>query len=311
MLEMPKKGFQPSVEKHNVSLPVLCDWIEACVAFSDEAMSVNDFVDVLHENSIYHDQSMAHEMLSIAWSELDRRSRSMGDGTPFRVHQKRITASYDWKHNPAYSFCLLLGAQVIYKEWARQFGSDFTEQGTLFEELTAAALEAFGWDVLHTGWSKGNTGKIKDVVEGVCIHVGEPQIEGMVEKWISEYANEEQLDIVCTDPYFDGLGGRALFLFQCASGGNWTKKLHTPDPRTWMRIIDFTTSPQRGFSMPFGLPPKEFTLTAGKVDGIFLDRYRLQSPAYDGDFDWLPGDLKSRLVSWMKPRISALSEIEI
>jgi hypothetical protein len=306
MLEMPAHGFQRSIKVHRVKLGVLVDWIEASVVFADDSLSRSDVVDVLCENEIYEDQTFAHECVTDAWIEMNRRQESVGQGSQFDVDGKVIKRLHEWNENVAYSFCMLLASQSIWKAWSKKFGTDFTEQGLLFEELTAESLEYFGWDVLRAGWAPGNAAKIEKVVHEVSSHVGEPVVPDAIKEWLSDNANDEQLDVVCSDPYYDGFGGRPIYLFQCASGGNWPCKIQTPDPVTWGRIIGFSTPPQRGFAIPFGLMPEEFRKRAGRVQGVFLDRFRLQSPAFDGNVKWLSNTLEQKIRRWMKPRVKTL-----
>lgn len=91
---------------------------------------------------------------------------------------------------------------------------------------------------------------------------------------------------------------------QCASGGDWMGKLHTPNIETWKRIITFSSSPQRAFSMPFALGDDEFFRCCTEIDGVLIDRYRLLSAGSTGD--WVSASLKSDLINWLLPRLSAL-----
>jgi len=308
MLCLPDSGFQPSVSEHNVELDVLVDWIEGSVAFIDEELSQTDVVDALCENSVYREQDFASERVADAWIELKRRGESVLNGAPFEIDGRRIRRRCAWNDNPAYSFCLLLSIQALYKGWARQFGSDFTEQGDLFEKLTAECLEWLGWMVHRTGWAPENNSMIKTVVEEVSAHVNEPARMDEIGRWISENGKEEGLDVVCSDPFNDGWGGCPVYLFQCASGGNWVNKLHTPDPKTWRQVISFTVDPQRGFAMPFALLEDEFRRRAGRVNGMFLDRFRLQSPSADGNVNWASKPLAKSIVQWMRPRVKKLPD---
>jgi len=307
VLDLPTSGIARSIEKHNVKLGAICDWVEASVLFSSRAVSQTDAVDVLQEDLIYDSQDFAREMVTDAWIELKRRSASLGDGSPFDVQSGQVVSQQKWRAVPAYSFCLLLGIRRWYRDWATDhFGADHTEQGSLFEELTDQCLAYFGWSTLRTGWSPGTSGNIKQIVADVAAHINEQEIPGELEAWMSTHANEEGLDVVCSDPFYDGLGGRPLFFFQCASGLNWTSKLHTPDPEVWRRVIRFTTIPQRGFAMPFALEEGEFRLYAGRVNGMMLDRFRLSSPAYNGEINWVSRPLKRRILKWLTPRVKKL-----
>ncbi len=125
--------------------------------------------------------------------------------------------------------------------------------------------------------------------------------------WVDHFP-AAALDVVCSDPFYDGWGGRPLYFFQCASGANWVDKLHTPAPDTCRRVISFTTVPQKGFSMPFALLEDDFRRSAGRVNGMFLDRFRLQSPSAYGDVNWASRPLATSIVKWMRPRVKKLPD---
>ncbi len=123
---------------------------------------------------------------------------------------------------------------------------------------------------------------------------------------MSEFANEEGLDLVCWDPYSDGWGGRPIYLFQCASGEDWKKKTHTPDINMWSRVIGFSNFPSKAFAIPFALLEKEFRKKSGTVNGILLDRFRLHACCEPDEEEWASDDLRSGLLSWLQPRVKQL-----
>lgn len=306
MLRLPETGVQLSVKKHNVEIEVVADWIEGSTIFSDGKLSQTDAVDILTENNVYRDQSFALEMLGTVWLELARRARALGDSAPFAINGRRIQRTAGWREAPGYSFCLLLSLQTWYRTWAETFGDDYTEQGALFERLTEECLCHLGWETRRTGWAPGQPARIRDVVSEVADHIGEPEIGGMIDEWLSDNANDEGLDIVCSSPFRDRQGGRPLYFFQCASGANWQSKVYTPNPEVWRKIISFTTIPQRGFALPFSLTTRDFKRWAGLVNGMMLDRCRL-IPTADGDhLSWISPDLARDLVRWMRPRVRTI-----
>jgi hypothetical protein len=307
VLDLPTCGFARSVQQHNVKLVAVCDWVEASVLFGERDVSHTDVADVLHENNVYAEQDFARVMVADAWIELHRRSESLGEGSPFDVQGSRVVHKKKWRTIPAYSFCLLLAIRQWYPGWAKKyFDTNYTVQGSLFEELTDECLANLGWSTFRTGWSPETPGNIKQVVADVAEHINEREIPGGIDKWMSSNANEEGLDVVCSDPFYDGFGGCPLFFLQCASGLDWPNKLHTPDPEVWRKVIDFTTVPQRGFAMPFALDESEFQRRAGQVKGMMLDRFRLSSPAYDGEIGWVSSKLKRRILAWLTPKIKQL-----
>lgn len=306
MLVLPDTGFRPSVNQHNVDIDSMCDWIEGSIVFIDDNISHTDVMDILFENHIYSNQTRASVLITDAWDELDRRSKKLGKGAPFRINARRIVRQIVWQEVPAYSFSLLLAIHGRYPAWSSLLGESYIEQGLLFERLTEECMSKIGWKTFLTGWSAANAGGKGHVVARVANHLKESEIPGAVKTWISAYAKDEGLDLVCTKPFNDDQGGRPAFFIQCASGSNWSGKIHTPDPEVWRRVIDFTTIPQRGMSMPFALSETDFKRFAGRVNGVMLDRFRLSTPAYEGDTDWLTAELKKEILAWMRRRVGKL-----
>ena len=175
MLEMPTKGFGVSVDAHNVKLHCMCDWIEGSVTFTTDSVSKSDIVDILFEQNIYRSQDFAIERVEDAFTELSRRSTCLGKTSPWILSRRRVKRSSSWQECPAYSFCIMLSLQVLYREtFIDAFGDDYTEQGALFEQLTTESLEQSGWSACSTAWSKQASNAIVDKVNALAGHLGEP-----------------------------------------------------------------------------------------------------------------------------------------
>jgi hypothetical protein len=314
MLVLPQEGMAQSIKpEHNVELDALCDWIEASLAFTNlDFISGSNIVDVLCEEQIYESQEFAWELVDNAFTELHRRQTCLSGGSPFEVSGDRIIKTKPWEDVPAYAFCLTLSCAKWYPQWAAclvkpgKKRPDYSEQGQLFEEITAVAFERLlpGWKVLRTGWSPNNTNKIKRVVEDVAKFLREPAKE--IEPWMSPEANEAGLDLVCCRHFSDARAGLPTIFVQCASGKHAEHKLKTPDEKEWSKVINFTAVfPQRSFVTPFVFTEAEFKRVANKVDGLLLDRVRLLSAGNDGGA-WLPDVLTSSLSKWVTPRIAKL-----
>ena len=314
MLVLPQEGMARSVEpEHNVELDALCDWIEASLAFTNlDFISGSNVVDVLCEEVIYESQEFAWELVDNAFAELRRRQACLSNGSPFKVSGDRVVKTKAWEEVPAYAFCLTLACAKWYPQWASclvkpgKKRPDYSEQGMLFEQITAVALERLlpGWKVLPTGWSPTNTKKIKKVVEDVAGFLREPAKE--IEPWMSPEANEAGLDLVCCRHFSDARAGLPTIFVQCASGKHAEHKLKTPDEKEWSKVINFTAVfPQRSFVTPFVYTDAEFKRVANKVDGLLLDRVRLLSAGNDGGA-WLPKNLNEHLNAWVTPRIAKL-----
>jgi hypothetical protein len=307
MLVLPTVGMRVSINEHNINFPAFCDWIEGNIIFDGEALSGSDVIDVLLEEGVYEDQDFAWEIVGYAWSEIERRQRWAGAGAAVELGKKLKPLS-TWRERPAVSFCLALSYATWYPAWAKDFGTDFNEQGDLFEELTKESLEKSfpDWEIYRTGWTKTTPTNLNDVVKELISRLNEE--EGNLETWTSGKAHEAGLDLLCYRSFGDARVGVPLFLMQCASGGNWESKLRTPDLRIWTKIIHFASDPKKAFAMPFSLTDKDFRQHCNIVDGMFLDRHRLLAAGKDKP-DWVSIGLRDRLITWLEPRILALPRV--
>ena len=260
MLGLPTVGMHPSVERHNVDFSSLCDWIEASVLFENETdeLSATEVLDVLTETGVYVSQDFAWQIVSSAWGELSRRLSWIGGATPIAVTRLSLRRLTNWRDAPAHSFCLALSLAKPYREWARQFGADYNQQGELFERLTKEAMEKLfpDWIIHATGWSRTRAVSLNRVVREIVNLLREAL--GDVQRWTRNSANEAGLDLLCYRPFHDGRIGIPVYLMQCASGGNWEGKLHTPNLRIWKKIVLFAADPKKAFAMPFARVDEDF-----------------------------------------------------
>jgi hypothetical protein len=311
MLTRPARGFQRSVTAHNVNIAICCDWLEASVLFDDGEISGADVVDFLRENEIYADQDFAWELVNDAFSNIQERSRLMGQSYPIElIGRTRLQQKGEWQLYPAYSFCLALSLANCYPQWARGFGHDYTVQGELFEALTAESVRASlsDWTVYATGWTRTAPRRLSAIVADIAARLGETT--GDIIRWSKQKANEAGLDLLCFRSFPDGRVGIPVYLIQCASGGDWHTKLKAPDLRIWTKIISFASDPKKAFSMPFALSTSDFTYHCNVVDGLLLDRHRLLSPGQH-QREWVTPQLAARLIEWIDPRIAELPRVEV
>ncbi|MDA1013395.1 MAG: hypothetical protein O3A00_02955 [Planctomycetota bacterium] len=303
MLALPNH-FQRSVRAHQTPFDLFCDWIEGSALFDQPEIAVSDVADVLIEEQIYDEDNwdFCTSFIHRGFAELRKRQQWLGKGASLRVDSNRIKRRSEWPDVPGHSFCLLVAIAGSFEEFHRTFGPDFTEQGSLFEELTIAAVEqAFsGWRVFPTGWSRNRAIRLTDAVPKLAAEVGEEF--GEVSKWAGTQANEAGLDVVWHKPFPDDRGGRPVYLAQCASGADWPKKLSTPELSVWNKLITWTHPPSKAFAMPFALGDADFVRRSNQVSGLLLDRYRLLSPSVSTP-DWVPADLKDRITDWVEPRL--------
>lgn len=305
MLAIPTKGFGKSVNKHNIRLEVLCDWIEGSLLFQDTSpfLSQIDIADVLLEEERYVEQDFALIGMKDAWSELDRRIMWIGPNAAVQIDKRRIQRnSGDWREHSAYTFCLLLSLAPFYDWWQE---NTYVEQGELFELITEASLKAqfSNWQIYRTGWSKDNTVRLRDLAIEVSEHLGEDL--GDVDTWDAPSAKELGLDILCYRAFPDKRRGIPIYMVQCASGDDWDLKIKDSIIARWCDIIHFKSQPLDAFATPFSFLDKEFNKCAKSVQGLFLERLRLIG-ASRYKAEWVSDSLKERLIAWCEPRIEEL-----
>lgn len=311
MLRLPTRGFAPSRKVHNVQLGPLVDWLEGSLAFVDDHLSQTDVVDALCDDGLYSSQDFASDRVDQAWIELNRRSACLGAACPYQVSQRRVERTTTWRDVPHYSFCLMLCLQASYGGVQHtKKRHDYSEQGELFERLTAESLAVNGWDVHSTGWSRTQPKSLPARINEIAQHVQEPALSPYLQ-WTSPRSKDAGLDVVCTRPFPDRWGGRPLYLVQCASGLNWTDKLNTPNLRTWEKLIDFSTAPLRAIAMPFAPEADEFRRAAA-TDGVgfLLDRHRIVAPIGWDEPGWLTKRLARDLNKWTGRQAKGLPRID-
>ena len=304
MLALPRR-IERSVSSHISDLAVFCDWLESTVMFDDLRVSQGDVVDFLCEQEIYDDNNpdFCMDFVTSAWREVRRRLRWIGSGSPLQVKDQRIVRVREWRAAPAHAFCLVLGLAPYYEEWVPQFGHDYTKQGELFEKLVAASVCRLfhEWKLIRTGWSRNKTSSLSEVVNVLANEIHEEI--GNVKKYGGQKAKECGLDIFWHRPFPDARGGHPVFLGQCASGANWSQKLHTPEDSVWRKLVDWKFPPSRAFAVPFALSDGDFARRCNQFSGLFLDRYRILIPAAR-DSKWLPDDLAAEINGWVEPRVN-------
>lgn len=281
------------------------DWIELSSLIFNERVSQLDVVDHLMEDSIYEDQDLCSEWVSEVWSDIERRISWMEPHKPFAIRPKSITRSIEWNLQPAYTFLLLLSVGPKYDGWIDKFGSDYTEQGELFELVSESATRlAFGtWDVMRFGWSPSSENTLEEEVRSLAALLD--MESGDVGNWVSDDAKDVGLDLVCHLKQQDRRGRAPTYLIQCASGANYKDKFNTPQSSLWSKLINFDPKPMKAMTVPFYLNDREFRIDTVNLDGYMFDRYRLVTGQAAED-TWLPDPLRIRICDWLDPRIEWL-----
>ncbi len=309
MLALPDSGMARSVNRHNIKLEILCDWIEASILFdeSEDDFSVMDVVDVLINENIYDGRDFAEEILVHAWTELTRRVEYVRPKMPFTVTYPEVKRINSWQTMPAHSFCVLLSLSQCYRNWWDCVtGRDRNEQGELFELVTQESLrEQFSdWQVRRTGWSPVNPTGFQEIVNQTADWLGEDARHDNRTR-ANTRRKDGGLDLLLYRPFSDHRGGFPVYLMQCASGRDWVKKIQQPSIGLWRKLIDFVVPPQKGLAIPFALSDDNFRDHCVLVEGLLLDRHRLLAAARYRE-QWESSSLKDRIIKWAMPRIEKL-----
>lgn len=307
MVILPTKGITASSTIHRSDINIVSDWIEITVICSDDAVSRVEIIDRLIEEEIYNDQNFAAEFVSIVWNEIKRRSKLCGASYLLEIDSEWIRSTSTWEAKPEHLFCLVLSLSTDYDWWTKDFGSDYTEQGLLFEKLTMESLRttSIGWKVELTGWSKTKAERLKDIVTQVSEIIGDGPVD--FKYWDPNIGGDLGLDLLLYRPFPDNRKGFPYMLIQCASGANWDEKLSTPNLHIWEHLINPITTPLKGFAMPFCLSESEFHKSCVDNCGMFLDRCRLLEAGRIKE-EWLSEETKLEIIAWLQPRLKNLLE---
>ena len=309
MLTLPDNGMLRSTETHNIRFDILCDWIEGSILFDENEgeFSVMDVVDVLIDEDIYEKQDFAQDIVNDAWNELERRLNWVGQGTPFLFEHSRVKRTVSWQDTPAHSFCVLLSLAQCYTRWSRCVSDgDYNTQGEIFELLTQESLKKqfSDWQIKRTSWSSTQPTRLLEVVNQIADCLGETTGND-ISTWAKSKDKDAGLDLLCYRPFPDNRSGFPVYLMQCASGQNWKEKVSEPNIDWWQQLIKFVVRPKKAFAIPFALSDDDFRRQCVRVQGLFLDRYRLLTAARYHE-KWVSSSLKDQIIEWAMPKVNQL-----
>lgn len=303
MLRYPDAAILKEASDADAVYHGLADWLEASAVFGGE-VSKTDALDMIEENELDADQDDINLHVSNAWAELRRRESLAQGGAGIELSEQWVEPSRsDWENMLGYAFCVFVSLAELYSNWGELVGPNYQEQGGVFEELVEESLHAWEWETVRTGWQPGNTDTVEEVVDTVTTRINEPI--GKLQPYTTNTAKDEGLDIVCWRPFQDGWTGKPLYLFQCASGKNWTDKVKQPDMEVWTKLIDFGSNACRGFATPYALTEAGFRRYSTRCAGLFLDRYRILSPPGVPGLE-ISDDTEERLSGYLQGRVDQL-----
>jgi len=310
MLRLTKTGFTRSTGKHNCTNEIVADWVLASVLLCEDGeVSKTDIIDVLLEQGIYDDNEPDYcaEYVNIIWVLLRNQISPLGDSAPVSFRDRTIIRKSNWQDAPVFTFFVILYLNKYLGGWYKKFGSDYTEQGVLFEKICAFAIghQFSDFEVMITGWSRDETASFSEVAEKVAAFVSEQTRPEDIAIYTNKNTKELGLDLVWTNEFRDGRGGNINFLAQCASGHDMVKKLKTPEMELWKKIIRWNAPPSKAFMTPFAISELDFPQLSVRSEGIFFDRYRILV-ADKTESEWIDKELMASLTKWLTPRITWL-----
>lgn len=310
MLALPNTGFRTSIAAHNIDINIFCDWIESSLVFSQARISKSDVVDALKENLIYQDSDFAMELVDRAWILLKERVDYLSSPIGITVGINFIERSGDWHDFPSYAFCLAVTAAGYYNgNLVVSTHGSYSAQGELFEEITehSFALTFANWSVKRIGWGAGHPLPLSDVIDNIVTDLCEKN-GSETALHVNKNTKELGLDILAYYSFNDSNASFPVLLVQCATGKNWKSKKHTPDIKTWEKIVSFNSRPVKAFAMPFAYADKiDYRLETTSVDGVFMDRYRILIPFRTNPSSPL---LDTRILAWLTPIVAAFPRLD-
>lgn len=181
-----------------------------------------------------------------------------------------------------YRFLCLLG-----------LGSNDPTDRTLFEVLVASVIGAFtGREGIHLGApaSEGMDPSFRKRVEDYSKTAGLLPLE--IKDTVLPSDKDLGLDAATWRSFADQRGANLHFLVQCATGADWSEKLHDLDLAVWDDHLHWSPRPVRMFAVPFvlALSDAKWVRTSRKA-GLLLDRPRIIELARSADI--LPALLAS------------------
>jgi len=296
--------------KKDSELDHFCDWIEASVQFKVEELSQEILFDYLKEQFVGIDDNEGNRddcfsYINSAWNILSSRLNSEILSSNIVIEGSWIKRLKIWNEAIPHSFCLMLSIGPLFSDWDDTF-NNYSLQGSLFERFTVQSVRRyyFDWEYFHTGWTHYKSSLFKDEVPVLAAKLNEELHAHFHTLYANKEVKDAGLDIVWYKKFPDTRGGYPTYLAQCASGKHWAGKISEPIINQWQHIIDFKVTPTKAFAFPYHLNEMNFMIYSDKNIGLILDRYRLLSADFNGE--WEDGGLEEDLLKWLQPKVDWL-----
>ncbi len=306
MLRVPRIDFKRPSSKQNFD--VLGDWIEAITLFGQDKITRNEVAEILSEDERFpkRPREAALEIANGAWTEIEDRKEQGRIPERLAISIDEINDSTIWVESPIRSFLLVLSLFKAYPDWAKDI-SNSVEQGYLFEDLVEALCPALlpGWQVRRFGWPPRNGISFSSNLIALRNFLNTGTLQINTNDSIPPHAKDAGLDIVCCRNFSDSKEAFPVILLQCASGKNWSEKIHTPSSALWKQLLNLAVEPSTGIVVPFIIDEDKMRQTSLEGQTVIFDRLRILSSVAEMKFE-LPNKLAKRLVQWMEPKIENL-----
>ena len=172
--------------------------------------------------------------------------------------------------------------------------------------MTQESLETqfSDWCIRRTNRYRTQPTQLREMVNRIADWLGEDAGDD-INAWAGSQGKDMGLDLLCYRPFPDNRSGFPVYLIQCASGQDWTKKVYQPNIELWQKLINFVVRPQNAFAIPFALGDDDFRKQCVLIQGLFLDRCRLLAAVRYREA-WESSPLKDQIIKWAMPRVNQL-----
>ncbi len=239
----------------------VADWCEVRVAATQNAFARSSLEGDLNRASYGDYQSFAIDV----FSELSSRDSTFSavGGRPVLLDPSGSTLEYQGGGLAVfYLFFAALGVRDSVKPTHR----------ALFEHVTALALRGLGLDgVLRLGHPRdgGLPTSLDQAVDVYCL-----QSRTRKHTPLPSTDKDLGLDVAAWRTFKCDRGYWMHVLAQCATGYDWSDKLHDLDIPQWESHVTWSPAPLRALSIPFFAPTQRLE-RHGRKAGLILDRPRL------------------------------------
>ncbi|TCM35142.1 hypothetical protein [Kribbella sp. VKM Ac-2568] len=249
----------------------------------------------------------SQELADEAFSRLDVRSKSCGDGYPFKIADQTVSVRDPNFIDSPYVFMLLL------RHFGVKAGPRTVKGAGNFEELAEVAARhylggtASGVRSFHFGFPRRTTpAGFEAALNELCEAVGEGG--GSRSRPSRKDQKDAKLDLVAWRPFADGRNGKVIAFGQCAAGDNWDGKATELSPMQftglWLLTSRFAFTPVVFFFVPGCLSDEEWDSVSFLGNTVPFDRCRVSAMLADAG---LPADLQGRTKRWSKYVLERIS----